>query len=81
MPVDFYKFICKKENFSYLNSKNLLHLKVSDIVSRLIEEDENNFKKLRENLRKNRNVFQYVYSVVYPGIYCRSEKQGYDLRS
>ena len=80
MPVDFYKFICRKENFSYLNSKNLLHLKVSDIVWKFIEEDENNFKKLRENLRKNKNVFQYVYCVVYPDIYCSSEKRVYDLR-
>ena len=32
MPNDFYKFICKKENFSYLNSKNVLHPKVSNIV-------------------------------------------------
>ena len=81
MLVDFYKYFCKKENFSYLNKKIVLHPKVSDIVLIFIEEDENNFKKLRENLRKNKNVFQYVYSVVYPDIYCSSEKHSYDLRS
>ena len=48
---------------------------------RFIEEDENNFKKLRENLKKNKNVFQYVCSVVYSDIYCSIEKRGYDLRS
>ena len=57
MPDDFYKFICKKENFSYLNSKNVLHPKVSDIVWSFIAEDENNYKKLRENLRKNISIF------------------------
>ena len=45
MPDDFYKFICKKENFSYLNSKNVLHPKVSDIVWNYINENENNYKK------------------------------------
>ena len=74
MPINFDKFICKKENFSYLNSKNVLHPKVSDIVSEFIEKDEKNFKKLRENLRKNKNVFQYVYSVVYPDIYTAAVK-------
>ena len=49
MPDEFFKFICKKENFSYLNSKNVLHPKVSDIVQSFIAEDENNYKKLREN--------------------------------
>ena len=32
MPDDFCKLICKKGNFSYLNSKNVLQPKVSDIV-------------------------------------------------
>ena len=57
MPDDFYKFSCKKENFSYLNSKNVLHPKVSDIVWSFIAEEENNYKKLRENLRKNISIF------------------------
>ena len=43
MPVDFFNFIYKKENFSYLNSKNVLDPKVSDIVWKFIKEDENNF--------------------------------------
>ena len=58
-----------------------MHQKVSDIVWNFISEDKNNYKKLRENLRKNRNVFQYVYSIVYPNIYCSSKKQCYELRS
>ena len=77
----FYKFICRKKFFTYLISKNVLHPKVSNIVRNFIAEDETNYKKLRENLRKNINVFQYVYSIVYPDIYCSSEERGYDLRS
>ena len=81
MPCDFYKFICKKENFSYLNSKNVLHPKVSDIVWSFTAEDENNYKKLRENLGKNKSIFQYVYLIVYPEIYCPTEKRGFYLKS
>ena len=62
---DFYKFICKQENFSYLNGKNVLHPRIADIVWRFTCENKNNYKKLRENLRKYRNIFQYVYSSVY----------------
>ena len=55
--------------------------KASDIVWNFVAEDETNYKKLKENLRKNRNVFQYVHSIVYADVYCSSEKRGYDLRS
>ena len=81
MTNDFYKFICKKENFSYLNGKNALYPKVSNIVWSFIAENENNYKKLRKNLRKNKSIFQYVYSIVYPEIYCSTEKRGFDLKS
>ena len=36
--------------------------------------------KNREYLRKNKNVFQYVYSIVYPDIYCSREKRGFNLK-
>ena len=32
MPAAFYKFICKEENFIYLNGKNVLQPKVSEIL-------------------------------------------------
>ena len=51
LPPEFYKFICKQENFSYLNRKNVLHPRIADIVWRFICKGENNYKKLRENLR------------------------------
>ena len=35
--------------------------------------------KLRENLRRKRNIFQYVY--VYPDVYCNSERYGFYLKS
>ena len=58
MPNEYYKFICKHENFSYLNEKNVLHPKIVDIVWKFICEDETNYKKLRKKLKKNKNIFQ-----------------------
>ena len=57
MPADFYRFIFRTENFSYLNGKNVLHPKLSEIVWSFKAEDENNYRKMRENLRKNRGIF------------------------
>ena len=38
--ADFYRFNCRTKNFSYLNSKNVLHPKVSKIVWSFIAEDD-----------------------------------------
>ena len=46
-----------------------------------IAKNEDSYKKLRENLRKFKSVFQYVYSIFYPEIYCSTEKRGFDLKS
>ena len=81
MPPEFYKFICKQENFSYLNGKNMLHPKIAHIIWRFISEDEQNYKKLRENLQKYKDILQYVYASAYPDIYCNSERRGFDLKS
>ena len=50
--------IFKKGNFCYLDGKIVLYQKTADIVWRFIGEDENNYKKLQENLRKYKNIYQ-----------------------
>ena len=30
---------------------------------------------------QSKNIFQYVYSCVYPGVYCSTERRGFDLKS
>ena len=42
MPNEFYKFTCKRKSFSYLNGKNVLHLKLADITWKFICEGETN---------------------------------------
>ena len=48
MPAEFYKFICKQGNFSFLNGKHVLHPRVADIVWRYICDGEANYKNPRE---------------------------------
>ena len=46
-----------------------------------LREDEDNYKDLRNNLPSYKNIFQYVYSNVFPEICCSTEKRGFDLKS
>ena len=77
----FYKHICKPDNFLYLNLKNVIYLQVADIVWKYLEQDEQNFNKIRKKLIENKKVFQFVYSSVYPEIYSFVEKGCIDLRN
>lgn len=81
IPVQFYNFICQEENFLYLNGKNVLHPKTADMVWSFISQDENNYNLPINNLCKFKNIFQYVYSIVYPDIYCSTERRGFDFKS
>ena len=73
--------MCLEENFVYLNGKNVLYPKVSEIILNFIQKDEKNYNKLRNNLCQFKNIFQYVYSCLYPEVYCLTERRGFDLKS
>ena len=46
-----------------------------------MDEDESHYKELRNNLSSYKSIFQYIYSNVFPEIYCSTEKRGFDLKS
>ena len=75
VPAKFYKHICKEHKFLYLNGKNVLQPKVVDIINDFIKEDDNNHMELRNNLSSYKSIFQYVYSNVFPEIYCATEER------
>ena len=81
MPQKFYKHICMEKNFLYLNGKDVLQPRVLEIITEFLNEDENNYKELRNNLSSYKSIFQYVYPNVFPEIYCSTEKLGFDLKS
>ena len=53
-----YRHICKEKNFLYLNGKNVLQNKVQEIITDFLQENENNYKKLTNNLSSYKNIFQ-----------------------
>ena len=81
IPAEFYKFICKEEHFLYLNGKNVLYQKIREIVWKFIYENENIYNQLRNNFCQFKEIFQYVYLIVYPEIYCTTERRGFNLKS
>ena len=81
MPQAFYRHICKEKNFLYINGENLLQPKVSEIITEFLAEKDENYKQLRNNLSHSKNIFQYVYSNVFPEIYCSTERRGFNLKS
>ena len=81
MPQKFYQYICKEKNFLYLDKKNVLHPKVSEIITEFLKEDDENYVSLRNNLSQYKIIFQYVYSTVFPEIYCSTERRGFDFKS
>ena len=81
MPQKFYQHICKEKNSLYLNRKNVFQPKVSEIITEFLKENEENYVALRNNLSQYKNIFKYVYSNVFPEIYCSTERRGFDLKS
>ena len=81
IPSDFYKYICKEKNFVYLNGRDVGQPSVLKIVGNFIDQGKKNIWLLQESLARHKDIFQYVYSHVFPEIYATSEKRGFDLKS
>ena len=81
MPQKVYKHICKEKNFLYLNGKNVLQPKVSEIITDFLKEGNENDIELRNNLSQYKTIFQYVYSNGFPETYCSMERRGFDFKS
>ena len=81
IPIDFYRCICEENNFIFLDGRDVNHPGVLEIVGKLIDQKKENFRMLQEYLALNKDIYQYVYSHVFPEVYKTSEKRGFDLKS
>ena len=70
IPARFYKFLCQGENFLYINGKNVLHPRTSDMFRSFISQDDMNYNLLRDSICRFKDIFQFAYSITYPYIYC-----------
>lgn len=59
----------------------MLQPKESEIITDLLSEKDEHYKQFRNNLSQYKNIFQYVYSNVFPEMYCSTERRGCDLKS
>ena len=81
IPPEFYRYICEEKNFIYLNGRDVSQPGVLEIVGGFIDQGKKNLRMLQEHLARYKNIYQYVYSHVFPEIYTTSEKRGLDLKS
>ena len=81
IPSEFYRHICQGSNFIYLNSKHVSQPGVLDIVANFINQSKQNLCLLQENVAPYKDIFQYVYSHVFPEVYTATEKRGFGLKS
>ena len=81
IPTEFYRYICNGSNLIYLNSKNVSQPRVLKIVANFINQDKQNLCLLQENFARYKDIFQYVYSHVFPEVYTWTERRGFDLKS
>ena len=77
----FYKYICEKDNFVYLNSKKVLYSKTAQIVLDYLNKDASNIVHLRKYLQNHMKTIQFVYSRCFPDIYSLIDKRGIYLKS
>ena len=81
IPSEFYRYICEDENFKYLNGRDVSQPGVLEIVDSFIDQGKENLRMLQKYLANYKDIFQYVYSHVFPEIYATSEKRGIDHKS
>ena len=81
IPSEFYRYICKEKDFIYLNGRDVGQTGALEIVGGFINLGKENLRMLQEHLARYKDIYQYVYSHVFPEVYTTSEKRGFDLKS
>ena len=81
IPSKFYRHICEEKIFIYLNGQDVSHPGVLEIVGGFINQGKENLWMLQQYLAQYHDIFQYIYSHIFPEIYTTSEKRGVDLKS
>ena len=81
IPSEFYRYICEEKNSIYLNGRDVGRPGLLEIVGGFIDQGKQNLRTLQEHLPRFKDIYQYVYSHVFPKVYTTSEKRDFDLKS
>ena len=76
VPQKFSTFAYFFKRIIHLCQLHITYQKANNIVLKFIEEDLQNFELLKATLRLNLRTIQYVYSLLFPKIYSRTNKFG-----
>ena len=77
----FTKFIFLKENFIELSQSHVAYQNANNIVVKFVEEDVQNTDLLKSALRNHLRTIQYVYTLLFPKIYNRTNRFGIKNKS
>ena len=81
MPLKFSKLIYLKENFIDLCQPHITYQKANNIILKFTEEDPQNFELLKATLKEHLRTIQYLYSLLFPKIYNRTNKSSINNES
>ena len=70
-----------KENFIDICQPHITYQKANNIVLKLIEQNSQNLALLKAVLREHLRTIQYVYLLLFPKIYNRTNKFGINNKS
>ena len=76
VPHKFSTFVYFFKKIIHLCQPHITYQKANNIVLKFIEEDLQNFELLKAALRGNLRTIQYMYSLLFPKIYNRTNKFG-----
>ena len=65
----------------YLNGRDINQSTVIEIVGNFIDQRKYQLRLLQEYLSRFKDIYQYVYSHVFPEVYTASKKRGFNLKS
>ena len=75
--LKFTKFIYIKENFTELSQPHITNIsKIKQYCCKFVEEDMQDIDLLKPALRNHFQTIQYVYSLIFPKTYNRTNKSG-----
>ena len=80
LPPKFSKFIYQ-EHFTELSQPHIAYQKANNIVLKFVEKYAQNIDLLKSALRDHLQTIQYVYSLLFPKIYNRTNRFGINYKS
>ena len=78
IPNEFYFYICQGENYQSLNKITLKYNMANKIVCDYV--NQYGIKSLRTFFKQYANVYQFVYSTLFPKYFCRIDNDAIQSR-